>query len=197
MRPFSWYNFGKQNDDIKFKTSVKYTDILEVENFELETYLKKIRSVRRQEYRKADVLIEDSNDIDLFIEMYIKTFQRQNIEVRKDYLSSIENICNKAIRLGYGFLTKAINANETVSMNLFIYDNNFAYYLFGANNPELRVSGGSVALLLANIDRLAKMGIKKIDFVGVNSPNRGDFKLSLGCELFPYYEVQSYSGVET
>ena len=36
---------------------------------------------------------------------------------------------------------------------------------------------------------LRKLGIKKLDLEGVNSPNRGWFKLSFGGSLENYYEV--------
>jgi hypothetical protein len=31
--------------------------------------------------------------------------------------------------------------------------------------------------------------MRMLDFVGVNSPQRGDFKLSFNPELVPYFEV--------
>lgn len=194
LRPFTWHNYHEENG-YKFEVSLKYTAILDLQNFELNTYLGKIRSVRRREYRNAKVVIENTKDVNLFIKLYIKTFQRQSIELRKEVISTIERICKTAIELDYGFLTMAIQDNEVVSMNFFIHDADTAYYLFGANNPEKRSGGGSVALLISNIDRAAKMGIRRVDFVGVNSPNRGDFKLSFGGELTPYCQVQCLAGV--
>jgi len=42
---------------------------------------------------------------------------------------------------------------------------------------------------LDNIALSAQKGLQRFDFVGVNSPQRGDFKLSFNAELVPYQEV--------
>ena len=36
---------------------------------------------------------------------------------------------------------------------------------------------------------LNEIGIKTVDLEGVNSPNRGWFKLSFGGNIIPYYEL--------
>ena len=53
----------------------------------------------------------------------------------------------------------------------------------------MRESKASSKLLLDNMALSAHQGIKRFDFVGVNSPQRGDFKLSFNAELVPYQEV--------
>ena len=63
------------------------------------------------------------------------------------------------------------------------------YYQFGANDPDYRSSGASAHLMFETICMLAKRGIELIDFVGVNSPSRGDYKLSFNPTLKPYYVV--------
>ena len=35
-----------------------------------------------------------------------------------------------------------------------------------------------------------KLKINKFDFEGVNSPNRGWFKLGFGGDLIPYYQIE-------
>ncbi|HPT40885.1 MAG TPA: GNAT family N-acetyltransferase, partial [Candidatus Gastranaerophilaceae bacterium] len=61
------------------------------------------------------------------------------------------------------------------------------YYLFGANDPEYRNLFGGNFLMLNMIRDAFENDIEKIDFVGVNSPNRGDYKLSYNGELKPYF----------
>ena len=68
-------------------------------------------------------------------------------------------------------------------MNLFLFDQRRAYYLFGANSPDLRATGGSTRLILDSILNARSRGLEEIDFVGVNSPKRGDFKLSFNPTL--------------
>jgi lipid II:glycine glycyltransferase (peptidoglycan interpeptide bridge formation enzyme) len=65
--------------------------------------------------------------------------------------------------------------------------------LFGANDPAMREANASSKLLLDNIALSAQKGLQIFDFVGVNSPQRGDFKLSFNAELVPYQEVHLQS----
>jgi hypothetical protein len=44
--------------------------------------------------------------------------------------------------------------------------------------------------MIKSIQLISEMGLKKIDFIGINSPNRGDFKLSFNPKIFQYYEVK-------
>jgi lipid II:glycine glycyltransferase (peptidoglycan interpeptide bridge formation enzyme) len=74
-------------------------------------------------------------------------------------------------------------------MAFFISDARCSYYLFGANDPAMRETNASSKLLLDNIALSAHKGLKIFDFVGVNSPLRGDFKMSFNAELVPYQEV--------
>ena len=90
---------------------------------------------------------------------------------------------------GYGYLSAAVLDDRTASMAFFVSDSRCSYYLFGANDPSMRETNASSKLLLNNIDLSARKGLHIFDFVGVNSPQRGDFKLSFNAELVPYQEV--------
>jgi len=68
-----------------------------------------------------------------------------------------------------------------------LYDDRTAYYLFGANDPMYRHTSAGAFLLMHMIKDAFEKGIQEIDFVGVNSPNRGDFKISFNAEVKPYF----------
>jgi lipid II:glycine glycyltransferase (peptidoglycan interpeptide bridge formation enzyme) len=74
-------------------------------------------------------------------------------------------------------------------MAFFISDARCSYYLYGANDPAMRETNASSKFLFDNIALSAHKGLQIFDFVGVNSPQRGDFKLSFNAELVPYQEV--------
>jgi len=57
------------------------------------------------------------------------------------------------------------------------------------NDPALRNTGAATRLMFDNIEHARQRGLAELDFVGVNSPNRGDFKLSFNPELKLYFEV--------
>mgnify|MGYP006107665111 CR=1 FL=1 len=77
-----------------------------------------------------------------------------------------------------------------VSAQLSLHFNNKAYLLIGGNDPNYRDTGNSTFIILSSIKDAFDNGISEIDFVGVNSPNRGDFKLSFNSVLRPYYKVE-------
>ena len=188
LRPFLWYNY--HNVDAKhFSIRNRYTAVLDLSNFRLEDYLNTIRTVRRQEYRKSKVELTEATDIGLFLDLYVKTFGRQDIPVTQKQLTLVKSIITSSLEDGYGRLSMAKTGSGVASMALFIFDHDCAYYLFGANDPEWRNSGASTALMVDNICNMSERGLSKLDFVGVNSPERGDFKLSFNPVLTAYHEV--------
>jgi len=104
-------------------------------------------------------------------------------------LGLVQRICEQAIAQGYGYLSAAVVDDRTASMAFFVSDSRCSYYLFGANDPAMREANASSKLLLDNIALSAQKGLQIFDFVGVNSPQRGDFKLSFNAQLVPYQEV--------
>lgn len=188
LRPFQWHNYGK-SELPQFEIRQRYTGHVSLIDFEITGYLSTVRTVRRQEYKKTQAVIEPSQDLDLFLKLYRLTFDRQGIAMDAQALARVERICQKAMADGYGYLSCAHVGGRAASMAFFVTDNKCAYYLFGANDPDLRIANASSKLLIDNIASFASKGLKRFDFVGINSPQRGDFKLSFNAELVPYQEV--------
>ena len=189
LRPFLWHAYHAA-DVPHFDIRNRYTAILDLTHLDQESYLKTVRAVRRQEYKKSKAVVTESTDIESFIALYRKTFARQELTVFDEHIALIRRIGTSALEGSYGKLSMASLAEEgDASMSLFIFDQRCAYYLFGANAPELRNTGASTHLMIDNIFNLAERGLSKLDFVGINSPNRGDFKLSFNAELKAYHEV--------
>ena len=188
LRPFLWHNHDKDGGP-KFDVKLRYTGHIQLQNFDLSTFLGQVRVVRRQEYKKTPAKIKPSDDLATFMHLYQQTFERQGINVTPSTLSLVEAICDQAMSGGYGFLSAAWMDERVASMAFFVTDRHCAYYLFGANDPLMRDAHASSKLLLDNISEFAHQGFQRFDFVGVNSPFRGDFKLSFNAELIPYQEV--------
>ena len=189
IRPFLWHNYGK-TDGAKFLVQTRYTAKLDLSNFNFNSYLMTVRSVRRQEFKKNTAKIYETNEIDIFLTLYREMFFRQGITVDESAIELIKKICLSALDGGYGRLCKAQVDGEIHAMTFFLFDKNSAYYLFAANNPVHRNSGSATALMFDNIKWAAEKGLEKLDFVGANSPNRGDFKISFNAILSPYYEIK-------
>ena len=78
---------------------------------------------------------------------------------------------------------------QAASATLFLRDDRASYYLFGANDPAHRHLNAGTLLVVENVRRAFELGLTHVDFCGVNSPQRGDFKTSLGGVVTPYYQA--------
>lgn len=186
IRPFLWYNYSEGR---KFSITNKYTALLKLKDFSMHEYLTLIRASRRQEYKKniSRPIVDCS--IEEFLNIYRETFARQDISLSDSTVDVVRRICVGALQNNAGYLRRIIVDGETASASLFLYDKTKAYYLFGANNPKYRASGASTALMIGNIHKAAQLGCDELDFIGVNSPNRGDYKLSFNGVLKSYFQV--------
>jgi hypothetical protein len=193
FRPFLWYNYHTPEKGL-FKLEMNYTPLLNLCQFNgLNEYLTSIRTVRRQEYKKAKdsgIKIIDSDDVEVLCRLHNLTFQRQGINLDTMEENLTRSISQNAIAKGYGRLQVAMIGERPASAILFLLDKKRGYYMFGANDPEYRKSFASTLLLIENIWRCKMDGLKEVDFVGCNSPNRGDYKLSFNGELRAYFKTE-------
>lgn len=189
LRPFQWHNYHEAEKG-QFKIDLRYTGILDLQQFgNFDEYLSSVRTVRRQEFKKSSQLLKFqlSDDASLLDVLHAKTFERQSLERTDRDSMLVQSICKDAIAGGYGKMSVALLNDVPVSAVLFLYDDRTAYYVFGANDPEYRNTSAGAFLLMQMIKDAFDNGLKEIDFVGVNSPNRGDFKISFNAEVKPYF----------
>jgi len=99
-----------------------------------------------------------------------------------------EKITKVSLEQGFGRLAICEFEGKPASASLFLYDKKRSYYLFGANNPDYRNTGASTKLMVDFIFDTKKRGLNEVDFIGVNSPNRGDYKISFNAGIKSYYE---------
>ena len=191
-RPFIWHNYHTPEKGT-FKLTLNYTPMLNLEKYNtLEEYLLSIRTVRRQEYKKtkeSSIQVVESNDIELLCHLHNLTFQRQGVEQTAAEEAMVRSIAQNALLKGYGCLQIALIDGQPASAIMFLMDKKRGYYMFGATDPEYRNYYASTLLLIENIWRCKLDGLKEIDFVGCNSPQRGDYKLSFDGDLVPYFET--------
>ena len=190
IRAFSWFHFAEPQLG-RFAVDVQYTAVLGLDGRE-ET-LRRARSVRRQDRARAlraGFSVEESRDLAEFLHLYRATFERQDLPVAEGDLALAESIARNAVERGLGRLFAARAPDGTAaSAALFLHDAHTAYYLFGANDPVFRRTGASTLLLFEAMERCREQGLRRLDMVGVNSPQRGDYKTSFGAELRAYFVV--------
>ena len=192
IRPFQWFNYDEPAKGM-FKTNLRYSACVNLSNYNnFDNYLSSIRKCRRDEYKKAissNFTWEVSLDIDIFLSLYIDTFKRQDISISNSTLNFIRRIVEKSLDNKKALLFLGYINNEAVASNVFLIDDQIAYYQFGASNPIYRNKGSSSALMICALRYLYDNKINEVDFVGVNSPNRGDFKLSFNSELVQFFNM--------
>ena len=100
-------------------------------------------------------------------------------------------IADNAIKDGYATLMITYDKlKNPYAGSLFLHDKRTSYYSAGGSIPETR-NNGSVSLnIYDQILNSKKLKKKYIDFVGINSPNRGYFKTSFGGETKVYFELK-------
>ena len=193
LRPFLWHHYHEAEAP-HFTTIPRYTALLDLATVDAETFPARVRACRRQELRKAaPYAIREESEVDTFLRLYELTFARQDIALAPETLALVRSITCAALEQGYGRLSSCSTPDGVASMNLFLYDQRRAYYLFAASDPAFRNTGAATRLMFDNIYHAKQRGTAEFDFVGANSPNRGDFKLSFGAELKLYFELR-YAG---
>ena len=135
--------------------------------------------------------IKLSKNFEGFLDIYKKTFKRQSIDLEDKQIIEIKNILFNMDSSGQGTLYAAVNNNnEEIAYNFILNYKDTSTYLFGATDPDKRSTGVGSALLANSIKQSYLDGQKKFDFCGINSPNRGDFKISFGGKPLLYFLVK-------
>lgn len=198
IRPFQWHNYN-QEFFRKFSVEIRYTSYLDIQHLkniesqEPEQFLKNLSSTRRQEIRwsiKNKIQTKISDDVELFISFYKKTFGKSHIQISSELEKNLSYLVDSLItsKKAKMYISYS-NNNEPASIALIGFDKLRAYYLFGANNPKITDQRTGTAVLWHAFKELSANGVTQVDLEGVNSPQRGWFKLSFGGKLIPYFRI--------
>ena len=191
LRSFSWFHYH-QPEQGQFRLDLHYSGLLDLQQVaDFDGYLHSIRGLRLREYRRAQshgFTIAPSDDIETLDRLHALTFERQGLKRDDREVRLLRSVAEAALSRGFGeLLFCRDNRAAVVSATLFLHDQRCAYYLIGANDPEYRHSGSGAYLMLESLRRSQARGLASVDFVGINSPNRGDFKTSFNAVPVPYF----------
>lgn len=190
MRAILWHHYHTPEQGM-YRIELFYTAIKDISD----DVLLGLNNLRRRDYQyskdRYGLSIQnrcDSEAMRDFMGLYVETFARQGICTTKVTFDMVESILKEALTGGYGMMRTAVDPDgKSVDAIFVLFDQMNAYYLFGANHPDYRKYGGGTLLLVEAMKELSLKGVRYFDFVGANSPLRGDFKLSFGAVLKPYY----------
>lgn len=201
MRPFLWHNYHSKSANDKFSVTLKYTSFLDIHDL---FYRKKLKdcnvyksldSKRQSDIIKAQsnalTFIVDSVETDEFINLYKMTLSQQNKTINASYLDRmktlIDNTCESGLLKKYSVVN---NRGITTYIVIFGIFNQTGTYIFGAGDPDVMQRYDATFCIWNALNNLShQYGVSTIDMEGVNSPDRGRFKLSFGGELKTYFRV--------
>jgi hypothetical protein len=203
VRPFLWHNYHSENSNKKFSLDIRYTSYLAIRelasqldemNTELFRNLETIRQRNIREARKSGAILTKESDAQLFISFYTALMKEQGETVPLEKLRRMENLIDVLIKNDQGAMYCAqTSEGKPGYITIFCKDRRRAYYLFGAGNPEIKERYlGTIAFWDAFKDLANTHGINEVDLEGVNSPQRGWFKLSFGGDLKCYYQLNLF-----
>ena len=192
LRGFQWHNYHNSKG-LQPALDLNYTGILDLKKVGIfEKVLKNARTVRRQEYKKCiknGFTLEESNDMSILDSLHEKTFERQGKKRSRAEFFLATELAKESLDKGFGRLLICRNIKGTpTSASLFLFDNKTGYYLVGANDPQYRKDGTGGYVVFEQIRYCIEKGLSYVDFMGINSPFRGDFKTSFNADPKSYYK---------
>lgn len=204
LRPFLWHNYHDPCASKKFSIDLRYTtyldikDLVNIEDEQSETFhgMETLRQRHVRDASKKGGYVRIGDDGTLLVDYYRALMTRQGTPAKEEKLSRIRRLVQGLAVAGHGAIYEVLNSRGVVVyVAVYGWDNKRAYYLFGAGHPEVTEPWqGTLAHWGAFKDLARRVGIREVDLEGVNSPQRGWFKLGFGGSLVPYYEVRKKGG---
>ena len=202
VRPFNWFNHGTEKTG-KFEVAIRYTSILDITDcfyklpkekmsLFLNMDIQRQKDIRKAEKSGLELIAGDLSSVSTIIGDYMDTLFSEKVGVDRNYVNEIENIIKSCMCANFGKLYHVYSADHGITYSIFMSTfKGRAVYLYGAGNKKLMGRGDAVFGLWKSFEELSKLGIHTVDLEGVNSPNRGSFKTSLGGKLTPYFRIES------
>ena len=191
--PFIWHKKFVENNS---KLIYRHTAIIDFNFFETESSECGFKYTNR----KRDFIKAKKNFNFEWGEIshlnHLIDFMKINFELQKQPLNSkqiyaISEISRffyskKLARIGVSY-----DKNHIIKcVYVFLMSHSKTYYLFSGIDQDARDSGVGTFTIHESIKNLKNDGIRTMDLLGANSPNRGKFKLTLGAEISPYVDLK-------
>ncbi len=200
MRPFLWHRYHDPNDTQKFVLDLRYTSYVEISELatagvvELSNAFRSLETLRQRHIRdaaKKGGQVRRGHDGSKLVDYYRIMMKKQGADAAEEKMQRILSLVNGLQELSRGRVYEVLNAaGHIVYITFYAWDDKRAYYLFGAGHPDITEPWqGTLAHWEAFVDLARTQGIIEVDLEGVNSPQRGWFKLGFGGALIPYYQV--------
>jgi hypothetical protein len=184
IRPFQWHKYHGISSD-RYSITQGYTGIIDFSGYSSFTeYFSSIRTNRKRDFNKAlkhNLTFSVSDNLDQFFRLFSLTYARQSIELSTSRLGFLRNLLSSLLSNHFSIdLHFAFHQDQPISAIVTLSDSTTTYYWFGASDPAFRHTGCGTFTLINSIHSSFNSPLLYYDFLGMNSPSRGDFKSSLG-----------------
>ncbi|RLG11817.1 hypothetical protein DRN73_04355 [Candidatus Pacearchaeota archaeon] len=202
LRPFLWHNYHSSNPKDKFNLTLKYTSFINISEFFLRKPYEKMELFKNMDNkRQADVknsikkgsqvIILESKKASLFTDYYAQMMQEQGVEVKESFLVRLCSVIKNIIDKNIGIMTGIKNYKGQLSyITVFSYLLNESIYLFATGLRDKMTRHDATFCIWETFRILSEKGVWRVNMEGVNSPQRGWFKLSFGGNLKKYFQVR-------
>lgn len=201
LRPFLWHQYHGPRE-LQFRLDLRYTSYVDISSLatvapdaaESTACFEAMETVRRysvREARKKGGTVRVVKDSDALIGYYRSLMQAQGDAPPEAKLAAMQRVMDQLIARGRGAMFQVLDADGTLLYCVFYgWDHKRAYYLYGAGHPERSAPWqGTLAHWFAFGHLAREHGLHEVDLEGVNSPQRGWFKLGFGGSLQPYHTL--------
>lgn len=192
MRPFLWFNYGENNKK-QFHVTPRYTSIIKIKSIEHDVVFNEIDDVKKRDINKVlkdkNYRVSNKIDLNLIKKFYIDTMEKNKGSFDVYAFTKIFNFFETQITAGKIIQATTYFLEKPLYSVLFLNDEDTSCYLYGSGNVETKNRyAGSLALWKA-IEQSIDRKLSFIDLEGINSPQRGEYKINFGGNISSYYNV--------
>lgn len=218
LRPFLWQAYHGPRER-QYRPDLRYTSYLDIgaladatgtaatattataavepgalSDAEASATFEAMETVRRysvREARKKGGSVRVVRDTAPLIDHYRSLMAAQGQTPPEDKLAAMQRVMDTLMARARGAMFHVHDTDGTLLYCVFYgWDAKRAYYLYGAGHAERSTPWQGTLAHWAAFQHLAsEHGIRSVDLEGVNSPQRGWFKLSFGGTLVPYHTL--------
>ncbi|MDL5033264.1 GNAT family N-acetyltransferase [Pelomonas sp. APW6] len=200
LRPWLWHDYHGPAGG-RFQLDLRYTTVLDISSLQgvggsesaaqASTLFAEMETVRRYSVRegwKKGGRVEIVHDSAPLIDFYRALMSAQGQPPEEHRLQAMAGVMQGLISRGRGAIFHVLDAEGQLLYAVgYGWDERRAYYLYGAGSPDRSAPWqGTLAHWVAFQYLAQEHGLSEVDLEGVNSPQRGWFKLGFGGDLVSY-----------
>lgn len=200
LRPWLWHDYHGPAEN-RYQLDLRYTTLLDISSLQgaggqestaqQTPFFAEMETVRRYSVRegwKKGGRVDIVHDCGPLLQFYRALMAAQGQPPEEEKLQAMAGVMRALIARGRGAVFHVLDADgELLYAVAYGWDARRAVYLYGAGSPARSTPWqGTLAHWVAFQYLAQEHGLGEVDLEGVNSPQRGWFKLGFGGDLVSY-----------